>query len=98
MEVPNFTGIKTIRDIPTGDNRPEARVNRFANEIAKYVATGVDYHTWQKHRCMVEAITILFNDIGACQDFLNVLGIKIDLYTTDIEELNVYLEQWKKGE
>lgn len=91
-----INGFETVKNLPTGDNRRAAEVNKFANRIASYVEHGSDYSNWEKRRAMVEVITVLFNDIGAANEFLNVLGVKIDLFETDIEELNTYLEAWKK--
>ena len=91
-----ISGFELIKDLPTGDNRREALINRFANRIASYVETGVDYANWGKRRAMVEAITILFNDIGAAHDILNLMGIEIDLYETDLKELNVCIEKYRK--
>jgi O-acetyl-ADP-ribose deacetylase (regulator of RNase III) len=47
-----------------------ADVNRFANQIAKYVATASDYNDWSKGRAVIEAVTVLLQDGGpfSCPD------------------------------
>jgi len=60
--------------------------DEFAEEIANYIKTHKAYDVLNKHDVVVETVKLLLNDIGACQNFLNVRGIKIDLYTYRFEE------------
>jgi hypothetical protein len=53
---------------------------KFAESIADYVETSNGYPVFTKRDAMITAILVLTNDIGAAQRFLDVIGLKIDLY------------------
>lgn len=58
----------------------------FANRIADYCVTGemwlgmTDDAKWGYREGIMDAVRLLTTDIGAAQEFCEVMGIKVDLY------------------
>lgn len=73
--------------IPLSDvieiKKPEPK-QAFAERMANYVETHKNYSAFTKREAVVVAFRVLTEDIGAAQDFCNVIGLKIDLYDEDL--------------
>lgn len=61
----------------------------FAQSIADYMriyGKGFDWMTPEE--AAMGAIRVLTDDIGAAQNFLNVIGVKVDLYSYEEPDVN----------
>lgn len=54
--------------------------DEFINGMIDYVKTSMSYESYDKEQAMREVLNVLFGDIGAAQNFLYALGVKVDLY------------------
>ncbi len=59
--------------VVTASPQDVAAINRFANNIARYVATAVHEQPWLPHRWMVEAVTVVLSDEGAATEMLTLM-------------------------
>lgn len=55
----------------------------FCTRIADYVETSEGYEKMTKRDAVMSALRVLTNDIGAAQDFIYAIGLKVDLYDED---------------
>lgn len=60
----------------------------YATGMAAYISMHPDYDHWTKDDAVREVINVMATDMGAAQGFLDILGLKIDLYTTELETDN----------
>lgn len=64
--------------------KKEENKEQFVQSIADYVETHFQYSEMSKRGAVVSALEVLVNDIGAAQRFINVIGLKINLYDEDL--------------
>lgn len=77
----------------------EEKINKFVETFANYVETHKRYDELTKREVVIEAIRLLFNDIGAAHDFFNAFGFygfDIDLYEVNFDTLKKCIESSKK--
>jgi hypothetical protein len=53
---------------------------QLTTSVADYVETHSDYASLSKREVAVETVRVLLDDIGAAQEFLNAIGVNVDLY------------------
>jgi hypothetical protein len=53
----------------------------LAEEIANYVETHGRWDDLTKREAVIEAVLVLTEDIGAAQQFVQAIGVDVDLYT-----------------
>jgi hypothetical protein len=56
----------------------------LAESIADYVETSSKWNDWTKREVALATVLVLTDDIGAAQDYLKTIGVRIDLYTCQL--------------
>ena len=59
----------------------------FVKSIADYVETHPDYEKWSKRDAAEAVAQVLVGDIGCAQEFIYTIGLDIDLYKADYDNI-----------
>lgn len=68
-------------------NDRKTEVDIMARQMSQYVLSHPNAITWPREQLIEETVRFMANDIGAAQNFLDVIGVDVDLYALDDPEV-----------
>ena len=84
-----MTGTSSARACVPRDQNNEIRSlgvdvsHALAERFADYVATHERYDAMSKRDVAIAVVELILSDIGAAQEVLDTIGVRVDLYTFD---------------